>query len=101
MDKTISDLGANLAALARTDDDLGCLQVFAELVASGQPMPTLLGVVVGPDGARIVTVGNPNPGLTLQIDDDLAFDVTQLWFDGGRHPGAKKRSRHLRVVPPT
>ena len=99
MDKAISDLGANLAALARTDDDVGCLKVFAELVDSGQSMPTLLGVDVGPGGARIVTVGNPNPGLTLQIDDDLAFDVTQLWFDGG-HPGARKRPRHLRVVLP-
>lgn len=100
MDKAVADLGTNLAALARDENDEACLDVFAKLVASGEPMPTLLGVVVGPDGARILTVGNPNPGLTLQIDDDLAFDVTQLWFDGG-HPGAKKRSRHLRVVPPT
>lgn len=78
--EAVARLGANLSALAGSDDELDCLEVFAEIIESGSEHPMLLGVIVAPGGARILTIGNPNPGLTLQVDADLDFDLIQLWF---------------------
>jgi hypothetical protein len=87
VDKAIIDLGANLAALARSEDDLDCLEVFAKLVESGTQVPSLLSVIVAPDGARIITIGNPNPGLTLQVKSDHTFALPQLAFgEAGDRP---------------
>jgi hypothetical protein len=78
--ESVARLGPNLTALARSDDELDCLEVFAQIIESGSELPMFLGVIVAPGGARILTIGNPNPGLTLQVDADLDFDLTHLWF---------------------
>lgn len=79
--EAVARLGANLAAISRSEDELDCLEVFAEIVESGLAHPMLLGVIVTSGSARILTIGNPHPGLTLRVDDDLDFDVVKLWLD--------------------
>jgi len=80
VDKALIDLGANLAALAQSEDDMDCLEVFAKLVESGTQVPSLLSVIVAPDGARIITIGNPNCGLILQVTPAHTFAFPQLAF---------------------
>lgn len=80
----VSTLGARLTGLARSADDLDCLEVFADLLHHPtQPTwPLLLTVVVEPlGGAEILTAGHVRPGMTLQLDRDLELRVTQLWFE--------------------
>ena len=76
----VTKLGASLASITRSDDELGCLEVFAEIIESGPDHPMLLGVIVTPGRAQILTIGNPDPGLTIRVDGDLDFDVVKLWF---------------------
>jgi hypothetical protein len=82
--ESVEALGANLAALASSADHLGCLEVFANALKGEAPFPLLLNVLIEPlGGAQILTIGNPRPGLTLQVDADLEVNVTQLWFGEG------------------
>lgn len=80
----IANLGATLAALARSPADRECLEVFANLVAvkNDALRPHLLTVLLEPQGtAQIFMVGHACPGLTLQLDADLEISIPQLWFN--------------------
>ena len=87
---TLARLGHTLAVRAESPEHLGCLEVFSDILDMGPgQMPMLLNVVVARDGsAQILTIGNPPPGLTLQIDQNLRVDMTQLHYGETRHNGS-------------
>ncbi len=79
----VTTLGATLTKLARSEDDLDCLEVFADLLDTKHEglWPLLLNVVVEPlGGAQILMIGHVRPGMTLQLDEDLEIRLLQPWF---------------------
>ena len=78
----VANLGATLAALAISSDDLGCLDMFAQALDVGTDAmgPLLLTVLVEPlAGAQIAMVGHVRPGTVFRVDADLQVRLTHLW----------------------
>lgn len=79
----LANFGALLAASAKNDGHLDCLEVFAQLLQLDEDdgRPHLMTVLLEPGGeVQVVTIGHAGPGLTIQVNAELELDVPQLWF---------------------